>query len=254
MTARLEGGCLVTRLDTTGAVPDGTLRAVPIIGRDTGARAISLRALEFAPGLSPGLRNETCDEVLYVLSGHATVWLDGRPHAIEAETGLYLEPGRCLTLDNPGPDPVVMVSSRCPEPDRHAATCPALTRPDPSSPSPATVPFVRLWDRAPKTTADRWYRLLVDREAGCTQVTQFVGSIPPGRAPDHYHEYEEVLCVLQGEGRMWAGKTTAPVTAGSCIYLPRRQVHCVENTGRAELRLLGVFYPAGSPAVRYDPD
>jgi oxalate decarboxylase/phosphoglucose isomerase-like protein (cupin superfamily) len=29
-------------------------------------------------------------------------------------------------------------------------------------------------------------------------------------------------------------------------------MHCVENTADAELRLLGVFYPAGSPAVRYD--
>jgi hypothetical protein len=27
---------------------------------------------------------------------------------------------------------------------------------------------------------------------------------------------------------------------------------CVENTGVDELRLLGVFYPAGSPSVRYD--
>jgi len=28
-------------------------------------------------------------------------------------------------------------------------------------------------------------------------------------------------------------------------------VHCVENRGDGEMRLLGVFYPAGSPAVRY---
>ena len=33
---------------------------------------------------------------------------------------------------------------------------------------------------------------------------------------------------------------------------PRGQTHCVENEGDGELRLLGVFYPAGSPAVRDD--
>jgi mannose-6-phosphate isomerase-like protein (cupin superfamily) len=87
---------------------------------------------------------------------------------------------------------------------------------------------------------------------GSEQVTQFVGSIPPGRAPDHFHEYEEVLFILRGEGRMWFGESSTPIGPGSCIYLPRRQVHCVENTGASELRLLGVFYPAGSPAVRYD--
>jgi mannose-6-phosphate isomerase-like protein (cupin superfamily) len=96
-------------------------------------------------------------------------------------------------------------------------------------------------------TGDRWYRVLIDSE-----VTQFVGSIPPGRAPDHFHEYEEVLFILKGEGRMWFGEEPSRIVEGSCIYLPRRQVHCVENTGTGELRLLGVFYPAGSPAVRYE--
>jgi mannose-6-phosphate isomerase-like protein (cupin superfamily) len=96
-------------------------------------------------------------------------------------------------------------------------------------------------------TGDRWYRVLID-----ARVTQFVGSIPPGRAPDHFHEYEEVLFILRGEGRMWAGESNTPIAPGSCVYLPRRQVHCVENTGEGELRLLGVFYPAGSPAVRYE--
>ena len=95
--------------------------------------------------------------------------------------------------------------------------------------------------------------MLVDDKVGSAQVTQFVGAIPPGRAPDHFHEYEEVLCILTGRGRMWAGGTNTPIAAGSCIFLPRGQVHCLENTGSGELRLLGVFYPAGSPAVRYDP-
>ena len=81
-----------------------------------------------------------------------------------------------------------------------------------------------------------------------------MGAIPPGRAPDHFHEYEEVLCFLAGEGRLWADDVSAPVGPGLCAFLPRGQVHCTENTGTGELRLLGVFYPAGSPAVSYAPD
>ncbi len=108
-------------------------------------------------------------------------------------------------------------------------------------------------EREAETTADRWYRVLIDHRAGSRRTTQFVGSIPPGRAPDHYHQYEEVLCILRGEGVMWSGTTSAPIKAGSCVFLPRGQLHCVENTGHGELRLLGVFHPAGSPAVRYDP-
>ncbi len=95
-------------------------------------------------------------------------------------------------------------------------------------------------------TGDRWYVELIQAE-----VTQFIGGIPPGRAPDHFHLYEEVICILDGVGVMHAGATSTPIAAGSCIFLPRKQRHCVENTGAGELRLLGVFYPAGSPSVRY---
>ena len=108
---------------------------------------------------------------------------------------------------------------------------------------------VRLADAPVQRTGDRWYRELIQSE-----ITQFVGSIPPGRAPDHFHLYEEVLCILQGVGVVWADGKQTPISKGSCVYLPRRNVHCLENTGSGELRLVGVFYPAGSPAVRYGVD
>jgi mannose-6-phosphate isomerase-like protein (cupin superfamily) len=273
MAIILEGGCRVTEMRAGVPFEYGSLRIWSHIGRATGAVAISLRVLEFAPGLSPGLRNEGCDEILYVLeqdcgrAGSARsdsddedtaasdpivkVFIDGFPFAVSPQTGIYLRSGQTLSVDNPGPDPLLLISSRCPDP---AASSPdfvdALTAPRAGSPPP--TPLVRLADRPSLPTADRWYRVLVDDEIGSTQVTQFVGSIPPGRAPDHFHQYEEVLFILRGEGRMWAGETNTPIAAGSCIYLPQGQVHCVENTGAGELRLLGVFYPAGSPSVRYD--
>lgn len=116
----------------------------------------------------------------------------------------------------------------------------------PATPSGRTPLTVRVEERPIEPTGDRWYRELIREE-----VTQFVGSIPPGRAPDHFHLYEEVICILQGSGVMWAGETSTPVGVGSCIYLPIRQRHCLENTGSGDLRLLGVFFPAGSPAARY---
>ena len=108
---------------------------------------------------------------------------------------------------------------------------------------------VRLADQPIQKTGDRWYRELIQSE-----ITQFVGSIPPGRAPDHFHLYEEVLCILEGSGFLWAGNSKTPIGPGSCVYLPKRQIHCLENTTSDELRLLGVFYPAGSPSVRYEVD
>ena len=65
---------------------------------------------------------------------------------------------------------------------------------------------------------------------------------------------DEVLYVLAGSGRVSIGGETAPLRPGSCVHLPRTVVHCLANTGESELRVLGVFRPAGSPAEAYYPD
>ena len=237
MAVVLEGGCRVSTMHEGDPRLSGTLSTWNQIGKANGAVAISLRILEFGPGSSPVLVNSEHDEVLYVLEGNCTIVIDRNVYELEPETGVYVGPGKTWRVENSGSDVVRFVSSQTPQ------TAGSLNQ---------APPIVRLSDRRALPTADRWYRVLVDREVGSEQVTQFVGSIPPGRAPDHFHEYEEVLFILRGEGRMWAGETNTPIASGSCIYLPKRQVHCVENTGSGELRLLGVFYPAGSPAVRYE--
>ena len=238
MAVVLEGGCRVSTMHEGEPHVSGSLTVWNQIGRATGAEAISLRIVEFGPGTSPELRNRDCDEVFYVHEGDCTVLIDGGAYEVGPETGIYLQPGKTLIVENRGPNIVRFISSQCGE--------------DVSPVGSSESPVVRLSDRRALPTADRWYRVLVDEDVGSEQVTQFVGSIPPGRAPDHFHEYEEVLFILRGEGQMWADETNTPIGPGSCIYLPKRQVHCVENTGAGELRLLGVFYPAGSPAVRYD--
>jgi mannose-6-phosphate isomerase-like protein (cupin superfamily) len=200
----LDGGVRVTGLKDGEPVREGALR----IWNHFGGDAVSLRVLELDGTAT--LRNETEEEVLYVL---------------ERDIAIHLPAGASYTLDAR----MTLISVRTP------AT---------SASGPPVV--VSLEERPLQRTGDRWYRELITSE-----VTQFVGVIPPGRAPDHYHLYEEVLCILDGEGAMWAGPSSAPITTGSCIYLPRGQTHCVENRGDGDLRLLGVFYPAGSPAVRY---
>lgn len=264
MVVILEGGCRVSHIHYGEPLVEGTLRLWKQIGRATGAEAISLRIMEFARGLSPTIQNGDNDEILYVLdasddrnevsttrgSGWVKLLIDGQSYDVGSDSGIYIRPGESFAIDNPGPDSVTIVSSQCPDPDRAPGFVSASSSSDSTGDGPTGI--VRLSDQRAQPTADRWYRVLVDEAIGSEQITQFVGSIPPGRAPDHFHHYEEVLFILKGEGRMWAGETNTPIAPGSCIYLPKGQVHCVENTGDGELRLLGVFYPAGSPSVRYD--
>jgi mannose-6-phosphate isomerase-like protein (cupin superfamily) len=257
MAVALEGGCRVSGMNEGTPETIGSVKIWRQIGRATGAKAISLRILEFDQGRSPSIHNREADEVFYnleqieggpVTSENCIVRIDGQAFDLGPQTGLYLRPGQTMTVENPSCAPVVFVSAQCPDSLIQEETVTTAAQ----EIREGTFPGVRLADRAVIPTADRWYRVLVDDEIGSEQVTQFVGSIPPGRAPDHFHQYEEVLFILRGQGRMWAGQTSTPIGPGSCIYLPKQQVHCVENTGTDELRLLGVFYPAGSPSVRYE--
>jgi mannose-6-phosphate isomerase-like protein (cupin superfamily) len=251
MPIALEGGCFVTALREGKPDQQAGIRIWRHVHRGTGATAISLRVLEFAPGTSPAVRTPRCDEVLYVLEGEATLIIDGEKSRIGCDVGVYLGPGTVFTVENSGPFPLTVVSSQCPDPGTSLDVVRGLSA-APSGSKSRPAPVVALDDTLREVTSDRWYRVLVDKQLGCSETTQFVGGIPPGRAPDHFHHYEEVLCILSGSGRMWAGQSNAPIQPGSCIFLPRGQVHCVENTGGGELRLLGVFHPAGSPAVRYE--
>lgn len=245
MAIELTGGCTVSELREGTPGTDNGVRIWQHAGRAHGAAAISLRVVELPEGRAL-VGGFSCDEVLYVLDGAGK--LDGR--ALEPDTGIYLAPRVRATIDCSRP--MTLVSSRCPDPDGSTGGGPRISDSARGAETDAGEPVVvRLSDCISKTTGDRWYRVLLDHHIGNSRVTQFVGSIPPGRAPDHYHEYEEVLCILAGRGRMWTGDKSTPIQRGSCVYLPRRQVHCVENTGDSELRLLGVFHPSGSPAVRY---
>jgi mannose-6-phosphate isomerase-like protein (cupin superfamily) len=96
-------------------------------------------------------------------------------------------------------------------------------------------------------TGDREFRVLLSEGL---PITQFAGLIPPGRAPEHQHTYDEVVHVLAGQGVVHLGGGQTEIGPGTSIYLPPQTPHCLENTGSEPLQVLGVFYPAGSPAAK----
>ncbi len=105
----------------------------------------------------------------------------------------------------------------------------------------------RFEDCTPEWTGDRQFRVLLSARL---TITQFVGVIPPGRAPTHQHTYDEVVHVLSGSGVVHLPPGDRPIAPGSSIYLPPGTPHCLENTGTGDLRVLGIFHPAGNPAAK----
>jgi quercetin dioxygenase-like cupin family protein len=103
-------------------------------------------------------------------------------------------------------------------------------------------------------TGSRSYRVLFGPQNGSTRATLFVGYVPPGRAPWHYHLYDEIVWVPEGPGRLHLEGSETELAAGSAFRLRPRQVHIVENASAdRDMAVVGVFTPAGSPSAAYLP-
>jgi len=220
-------------------VAGDTVEVMRFFDDSRGCEKFAQRVLRFGPGRSSARVDPEADEVLFVLDGAATATSGDAEHRLEAGMGVFVGRGVSWSIDAGGAGfEVLSVLVHDPEPG-----------PDGTF---AVVDLAREERRS--ATAARQFVLGVTPEAGCASVTQFIGFVPPGRAPDHFHRYDEVLCILEGEGVLHIGDEHEPFASGSCVHLPARLVHTLENTGAVELRLVGVFRPAGSPAEAYYPD
>jgi mannose-6-phosphate isomerase-like protein (cupin superfamily) len=188
-------------------------------------------------GASGPRSDDARDELLYVVAGTGRATIGGEPAELEPGTAAYVAHGTEWQVDEA--DGLELLSVLVAEP----------------LPTDCTHAVIDVESQdAGAATAGRMFRLLACPDVGCASVTQFVGYIPVVRAPDHFHPYDEVVYVLQGQGLLHIDGESAPVGPGTAIHFPARLVHCLENTGPGEMQVLGVFRPAGSPAEAYYRD
>jgi quercetin dioxygenase-like cupin family protein len=207
----------------------------PAAGPQAGFDPLEQTLLSLGPGAARPRATGAAEEVLFVLDGAGELVLGSTRHRLEAETGANIAPDQEYALQAAEAG-MRLVSVRVP---------------DPADTSGEPVSVRRLADQtAQEATTDREFRLVAEPPS----ATAFVGYIPTVRAPEHFHTYDEVIYVLEGEGLFHAEGDAHPVGPGTCIGLPARLVHCLENTGQGVMRVLGVFRPAGSPAAAYYPD
>jgi len=229
---------VVHESDVRGRRPGTDTAEVRItLDPSVGCDRLEQRVIRFASGKSLPQQLDGLQGILYVVSGRASLEVDGERHEVEPESGVYLRPGDHYVIDNPGPEELMAVL---------VTTWP----PDGMLPQPA--PRVVRYAERPSLPAgkDREFRYLVHRDTGSPDVTQFVGTIPPGRSPNHSHVYDEVIYVLDGQGAVHVEGRTFPIEAGSCLHLPPLLEHALENGGDTPMRVLGVFHPSGDPASR----
>lgn len=218
--------------------PDETAREQPTLGAHTGFDPLEQSVLALPAGSTVSRHSGEAEEVLFVIEGRGELSAQDLTHALEPECGTYLPPRTAYRLT-------------AHEPLRLIRVC----VPDPAPGPPSRLAIRRLADEdAQAATTGRQFRILADPECGLRSATHFVGEIPAERAPEHFHTYDEVIYVLTGQGAFHAGEIHEPVGPGSCIQLPARTVHSLENTGSGPMRVVALFRPAGSPAAAYYPD
>jgi quercetin dioxygenase-like cupin family protein len=206
---------------------------------------LTLEHVQLDPGaawrLTPAPHRGDLHLLVYVLGGGGTLDRDGEPP-------LALNPGAAF-LREPGDRPATIVAGdrtttlavfgAGPEADHHA---PLGAR--------QSVAELNL-DDAAAATGSRSFQVLLGPENGCCRATMFVGVVPPGAAPWHFHNYDEIICVLRGDGVYHPAPGAQPTRAGSVVRIPPRTVHINENRADDEMHVLGVFTPAGSPSAAF---
>jgi quercetin dioxygenase-like cupin family protein len=203
--------------------------------------ALALGELRLAGGARLALGSAEADTLLYAAGGSGRLQTDGTEHALAAGSAAFVAAGEGAAV-SAGPEGLELVHATVgPECDRHAALG-----------SPVRVVHAGSVG-AGAATGSRSFQVLFGPENGCTRATLFLGAIPPGRAPWHYHLYDEIVWVASGPGRLHLGGGVEELPAGAAFRLSPRELHVVENAGETAMTVLGLFTPAGSPSAAYLP-
>lgn len=199
---------------------------------------LALQTIELAAGTTTTLGDAGADTFLYVASGSGSLAVGGDSAPVSARGAGLVLAGEEASL------------SATKQLEAIAVTVGDAT--DLHAPMGPRELVASLDDAdAERATGSRSFQILFGPHNGSTRATLFAGYIPPGKAPWHYHLYDEIVWVPEGPGRLHLAEGDAELGSGAAFRLRPRQVHIVENAGPDEMTIIGVFTPAGSPSAAY---
>jgi mannose-6-phosphate isomerase-like protein (cupin superfamily) len=208
---------------------------LPALGDST----LALRTARLEEGTSSAVGEPEDDVLVYVAAGEGVLSLGDASAPVRGRSAGLVLAGEEASVRATGTLDLVVVSVGAGA-ERHA---PLGRRELAASLDDAT---------AGKATGARSFQILFGPANGSTRATLFAGFIPPGKAPWHYHLYDEIVWVPEGPGRLHRGDSVEELDPGSAFRLRPRELHIVENTSPdSDLTVIGVFTPAGSPSAAY---
>jgi quercetin dioxygenase-like cupin family protein len=200
---------------------------------------LALGALAIDVGEPSPIASPEADTLLYAATDSGRLVRDGVERSLAERSAALVLAGEEATVEA-DTELTLLVATVGPEGDRHA---PMGLREDVAAIDGAG---------ADDASGARSFRILFGPHNGSTRATLFAGFIPPGKAPWHYHLYDEIVWVPEGPGRLHLDGATEELGPGAAFRLRPRQVHIVENARTdEEMVVIGIFTPAGSPSAAY---
>jgi len=200
--------------------------------------ALALRTISLAPGMTTSIIEAEHDSLLYVSAGAGLLAVDDESVPVRARSAGLVVAGKDAQLSATAELDAIVATVGA-DADLHAPMGPR-----------ELVTSLDAAD-AEAATGARSFQILFGPHNGSTRATLFAGFIPRGKAPWHYHLYDEIVWVPEGPGRLHLAGGSDELGAGAAFRLRPRQVHIVENAGDREMTIIGIFTPAGSPSAAY---
>jgi len=240
---RADAGHLVQQAECAPKIDADGIETRITIDRSCGCQALvqSVVSSDRAPRQRSAMAGH--EQSLFVLSGTATLYLDGHGHhELEPDSAAYIASGESYSIENDGPEPLVALIVDAPTPD------------DADRPSSANRRVTVNFATQPDLEAGIGARSACSStpNVGCSGFHPVHGrdpGRPRARSQPHLTTRSSTWSPAMASCT-WVARRARSVRAPAST-LPPLHLHCLENAGDGPMRVLGVFQPAGSPAARY---
>ncbi|HZD54548.1 MAG TPA: CDGSH iron-sulfur domain-containing protein, partial [Woeseiaceae bacterium] len=111
----LNGDCFVGRVARMPSATCGNVTWRAVVTADAGAKYQSYFHLEIADGDCPVVSFGDSDVVLLATTGRGTIEISGKAFPLAPESGVYVRPGECFRVRNPGTGPISLYVAVCPQ-------------------------------------------------------------------------------------------------------------------------------------------
>lgn len=255
-------------------VDPGADGVATFVGSDQGSVHLDVAMVT----LSPGQRNDAAlnpfEESFFILGGRAVLQMDGLLHDLGPDDFGYVPVATAHRWENRSDEPVTYLRVRSPLPRDfgivpRSADLPALDSTvtpeevDPSDPAtrlvghygesslPSPGPLQMKGFRS-GTARNVGLWMLVDEVAGAVHHTLFmVQFAPTGQTVtlggQHYHPFEEIYYIVEGEATAHLEEESVPVGPGDVVFAGVNALHGFSNQTDSRVRWIEAQAPAPPP-------